>query len=286
VRADDLLPERLMMGDAAARQALIQRAEGEAAKRMKSGDARPPAWQGADGIRLSAQQNAGIEAYHAITAVRERALTSLMQDLSRVAQGELSGLEHRLKTPESAKRKVAVENAGAAGWLPDLPLSQLLAKVEDAVRYSVVIGEAQYVRGVGAVAAALERHGFHAQPPHNAWHGPRYRGINSVWLDPTTGTAFEVQFHTPASYRTTKQTHGLYEEYRLPGISPERKAELHELIAAQYRKVPVPGWAGVVQGKNFPPPSAPDPFTPPRNYTVPGASGAAAVAHPAASDRR
>ncbi|HST86062.1 MAG TPA: hypothetical protein VLL08_30265 [Kineosporiaceae bacterium] len=274
---DTLRREATGTAAAAARQALIARVQTDALARVTAGDLRVTAWQGEGGIGLSALQNAGVEAYHSISVAQERSLTAVMQAVSKAAQGELFGLDHRLKTPESAKRKVATADGRTRGGLP-----ALLTETNDTIRYSVVINDANYVRAVSQIASALERRSFHARLPHNAWHGPRYRGINSVWVDPATGTAFEVQFHTPASYRTTKLTHRMFEEYRRPGISGQRKAELHELIAAQYRKVPIPGWVEALQGKNFPPPSAPDPVVPPANYTGPAAvAGAVAVQLPA-----
>jgi hypothetical protein len=259
----------------AAREALIRRAEAEALARLRaSGPRLTAAWQGEGGARLSALQNAGVEAYHAMSTARERSLTTIMQEVSRLGRGELTGLDHRVKTPESSKRKVATEHARTGG-----PLPALLARADDAVRYSVVLTEAHYVRGLSEITRALERRGFHAGDAHNAWRGPRYRGINSVWVDPRSGIAFEVQFHTPASYRITKRTHGLYEEFRLPSISLERKAVLHDLIAAEYRKAPIPGWAEVLKGPNFPPPSPPHPIQPAADHTVPAALIGAGATH-------
>jgi hypothetical protein len=272
---DELRREATSAAATAARQALIRRAEKAAQERLAAGgSALSATWQGEGGARLSALQNAGVEAYHSLSTAAERSLTATMQDVSRLGRGELTGLDHRVKRPESAKRKVAGEHARTGR-----PLAALLARSEDAVRYSVVIKDADYVRGLTEITAALERHGFHAGDVHNAWHGPRYRGVNSVWLDPRSGTAFEVQFHTPASYRITVSTHELYEEFRLPSISPERKAELHELIAAEYRRAPIPGWVEVLQGKNFPPPSRPDPVPRLPDHSSAAALSGAGVVH-------
>ncbi len=269
---------REAVGDAArsARQALIQRAQADALARTANA-AQVAAWHGPGGAKLSALQNAGVEAYHSLSVARERSLTAIMHEVSRIARAELAGLDHRVKSPDSAKRKVATATWRLA--TNARPLPALLAQADDTLRYSVVIKDENYARAVSEIAAALERHRFHAEPVHNAWHGPRYRGINSGWVDPADGVAFEVQFHTPASYRTTKQTHPMYEEYRLPGISPERKAELHEQIAAQYRKVPIPGWVAALDGKGFPPPSAPGPIVPPPNYTLPAAVAGTTATH-------
>ena len=274
---DGLRREATGSAAASARQALIQRVEAEALARIKASGA--TAWHGEGGARLSALQNAAVEAYHSMSTARERSLTAIMREVTEVAQGELSGLDHRLKTPESSKRKVATEQPRIGRVLPELRLPELLTGTEDTIRYSVVIKESNYVHGVTEIAKTLEQHGFHAHPPRNTWQGPRYRGINSVWVDPATGAAFEMQFHTPASYRITTRTHRMYEEFRLPSTSPDRKAVLHELIAAEYRTAPIPGWVDVLKGKNFPPPSAPDPITPPADYTRHAAAVGASVIH-------
>jgi hypothetical protein len=222
------------------------------------------AWHGEGSITLTARQSARADAFHALTAAREPSVTAALQEVSRAAEAELVGLRHRLKPVESFKRKLATQHADTGRPLPDL-----LVNAQDSVRYTVVIDDGSYVRGVSEVAGLLERRGFHnLTPPNNAWRSDRYRGINSNWLDPATGAAFEVQFHTPASWRITVQTHPMYEEFRLPQTPPERKAELSARIAEAYQEAPVPAGVDSLTPANFPPPSSPDPFTPPVDYTV------------------
>lgn len=285
VARDSLRREATGSAATAARAALIERAQTQALAQVRASSAgirsTAPAWRGEGGATLSALQNAGVEAYHSLSTARERSLTAIMKEVSTLGRGRLTGLDHRVKTAESAKRKVATEHARTGS-----PLPALLAKSQDTVRYSVVLTEENYVRGVTDIAVALERRGFHPRQPHNAWHGPRYRGINSVWIDPHTGATFEVQLHTPTSYRITKRTHRMYEEFRLPGTTTERKAELHRLIAAEYRKAPIPGWVVVLRAGNFPPPSLIDPIRPPANYTVPAAVLGATTTQLAAPEPR
>jgi hypothetical protein len=242
----------------ASRQGLVERAVAAAQ--------RPGAqtWHGEGGTRLTARQSTSAEAFHALTSAEEPSVTAALKEVSNTADAELVGLRNRLKQVESFKRKLATQYAITAR-----PLPELLARAQDAVRYTVVIDETSYTRGVSELAAMLERRGFlNLSPPNNAWYSGRYRGINSSWLDPATGAAFELQFHTPASWRITRQTHSMYEEFRLPQTPPERKAELSARIAEAYRAAPVPAGVESLNPANFPPPSAPDPITPPVNYTV------------------
>jgi len=261
---DRLRREATGAAASASRQALVRRAQ--AVPAVADG------WIGPGGTRLTPLQNASAEAFHALSAADEPTVTAAMR-AAVAGRGRLAGLDQRLKPAESYKQKLATAHARTGKPLPDL-----LAGAKDAMRYTAVLDDANYVRGVADIANALERHGFHAQSSHNAWHGPRYRGINSHWLDPVTGAAFEVQFHTPASWRITKQTHAMYEEYRLPTTPATRRAELHDLIATEYRQAPIPGWVQTLTEDVFPPATRPDPITPPVDYTVHAAALGAGVA--------
>lgn len=254
---DSLRRRRTAAAGYTSRQSLVARA-------LTAQRASAQAWHGEGGTRLTARQSASAEAFHALTSAEEPSVTAALKEVSKTADAELVGLQNRLKQVESFKRKLATQHA-----VSGRPLPELLARAQDAVRYTVVFNDASYTRGVSVLAAMLERRGFHnLMPPNNAWFSGRYRGINSSWLDPATGAVFELQFHTPASWRITRQTHPMYEEFRLPQTPPERKAELSARIADAYREAPVPAGVESLTPANFPPPSAPDPITPPINYTV------------------
>lgn len=86
----------------------------------------------------------------------------------------------------------------------------------------------------------LRRQGFENVSFKNTWGSEGYKGINSTWRDPDTGRVFEVQFHTPESFTAKMDTHVLYENGRLPGVS---EAEREAIRAAQndvFGRVPVP----------------------------------------------
>jgi hypothetical protein len=227
-------------------------------------------WRGEGGTRLSPGQNASTEAFHTLSSAREPEITEVVREVSRTAEAELAGLRNRLKDVDSLKRKLATQQANTGRRLP-----KLLEQANDAVRYTVVINETDYVHAVPQVAGQLEQQGFHLLgSPNNAWRSGRYRGLNTTWVDPAGGAAFEVQFHTPASWRITRQTHPLYEESRLPDVSPERKAELQAQIAAAYQDAPRPAGVESLNRAALQPPSAPDAIVPPANYTVHAAVGA------------
>jgi hypothetical protein len=107
--------------------------------------------------------------------------------------------------------------------------------------------------------------------------------VNSVWQDPRTGTAFEVQFHTPGSWEVTRHTHPWYEEFRLPDTPEPRKEELSAMIGAEYAKLPVPHGVEQLTEHTFPPPIAAEPIAVPPPLAVPVGAGVA-VASRSATD--
>lgn len=122
--------------------------------------------------------------------------------------GWMEGLEHRLKTHESTKRKL-IEKAkrkrtdarGAAAGLSDI------------VRYTAVIPTDDYSPGVRATLDALAKQGFRPTMTNNYWpQGDAYSGLNILLAG--KGQDFEVQFHTPESFAAKDANHLDYEVSR------------------------------------------------------------------------
>jgi hypothetical protein len=252
------------------RQILVGRAASAA------GHPQAQPWLGEGGATLTAEQNASVEAFHTLSTLREPEITQTLSQAARQAQAQLAGLRYRLKEVDSLKRKLATQQARTGR-----PLPLLLIDVHDTLRYTVVFEDQWYTQGVTELTGRLERYGFHSQRIRNRWQSARYRGVNTRWLDPASGTAFEVQFHTPSSWRITEATHPIYEQSRLPDISPSRKAELERQMAEAYRAAPLPPGVERLTAENLPPGDAPDPIVPPVDHigtaTMLGAVGAAAV---------
>lgn len=216
---------------------------------------------------LPPEKAAVADTFLSLTVRHEPALTRSVEDAARNAGGDLAGLQHRVKSTDSYHRKLALKDDGGSFGLT-------LDRVEDTLRYTVRLEYQRYVPGVRAVAAELEQQGFHAKDVKNFWvEGDRYRGINTVWQDPRSGATFELQFHTPDSYRITVETHPMYEEMREAGTPATRKEELRRLIATEYSGAGVPDDVHTITTSTFPPPSPPDPVHVP-HYPVP--AGAAA----------
>ncbi|MEO3751586.1 hypothetical protein [Streptomyces sp. B6B3] len=230
-------------------------------------------WAGENGLRLDPEANAAADDFLRQTAAAEPRITNTMQDIAAgVDDGSLTGLDYRLKSEDSLKRKLAtdlLEN-------PNLTPEQALNRIKDSTRYTVEIPARNYTEGVQQAVNDLQARGFENVTFKNTWDSPGYKGINSTWCDPVSGQIFEVQFHTPESFAAKMDTHGLYETQRLPGVSPDEVARLQAQQDQIFNDVPVPGDAGDIHigpAPDRPPPGA-------------GASGANWVDEPSESAGR
>lgn len=226
---------------------------------------------------MPAEKAAAADAYWRFTAEVEPVITRQMQVTVADIGGRLVGLEHRLKQMDSLKRKLVTREQKTGE-----SLTTLLFSSDDAMRYTIVIDDASYVRGVAEAVAALERSGLHTADISNAWHSGRYRGINTSWMDPRSGAAFEVQFHTPKSWEITKLTHPWYEEMRLPSTPPERRRELEARIAAEYEGAERPDDVAGLNRGSLPPATPPAPIEVPTDLTAPAAAFGAGAGVPVA----
>jgi ppGpp synthetase/RelA/SpoT-type nucleotidyltranferase len=171
----------------------------------------------------------------AMAELDDGVLTDSLQLLVSRTEGALVGLDHRIKTVDSLRRKLA----DMLALDPDLQLADAAERVHDVLRYTVVADLDAYMAVYEPLLAELRRQGATVLEVRNRWAGPGYRGIN-VHLRAGVNQRFEIQFRTRDSYAAAKATRGQYEELRLATISPERAADLVAAIEAAFAAVPVP----------------------------------------------
>jgi len=147
-----------------------------------------------------------------------------------------------LKTPE----RLAAKLARLIARNPGRPPEELAASISDAVRYAFVFEAADYVEGTWLVHRRLKSHGFELEIRRNRWESPEYKGIFTQWRDPAHHLAFEVQFHTTASWTVVKRTHDAYVQITDPATSPAERARLRarQVAAAVTAKAPA-NWAEI-----------------------------------------
>lgn len=213
-------------------------------------------WDGPEGLHLTPEQNAAADAFLAHSAQSEPGISSVMQQAAGQTGANMIGFDHRLKTPDSFKRKLAQylrEN-------PNRTVDQGLANMKDSVRYTMSYpGEGTaYADGVNSTLQQFRDAGYENVKFKNTWEQPRpasedspgsmYQGINSFWRDPNTNQTFEVQFHTPQSFQAKEgDTHDLYEEQRLLPETDPRYVELQQQQKQVFDNVPRPVGASGLQ---------------------------------------
>jgi hypothetical protein len=195
-------------------------------------------WHGDGGRVLDRDANETVD--RGCERIREVEATTITPAMRRIeAQDpnrELIGLEHRLKGTDRLKEKVADQVRSK----PDVTAGQALSAVPDAVRFTFCYSEDRYSGSVRADIRRLREQGFAEVELRNSWTSEHYKGINSRWREPTTGSLFEIQFHTLVSFEAKQLTHAAYERIRQPTTS---RAELRELQTFQRQvcaKVSVP----------------------------------------------
>lgn len=192
-------------------------------------------------MTCATSQKADADEYLAFSREVEPAITDAMRDIDAAhPESSLTGLDYALKGEDSFYRKYAtdIQDAIREGD----PIEGVLGDINDSVRYTFMADEPVYASMASSVVSDLRSAGFEmVGEPKNFWlKDGGYVGINSTWCDPS-GRLFEVQFHTPTSfYVKDVVTHGWYEEWRLPGTTAARKAELEALQNEAFGEVPHP----------------------------------------------
>jgi len=170
-------------------------------------------WVAGPHRRLSPEQNA--EASKACADLADEGRRDILPALKRVESAEaerhLAGLKHMLKGEDRLKEKIADELAA-----PGLSIRDALGKVSDAVRYTFTYSPQRYADGIQTDVVRLKAEGFELIKLKNLWTDEQYKGINSQWRRPETGTHLEMQFHTPESLEAKELTHEAYERLRRP----------------------------------------------------------------------
>ena len=140
-------------------------------------------------------------------------LTSIMDKVG----GKLVGLDFRLKSQSSLKRKIKTEIADG------FTHSQAVNKIRDAIRYTTVFKEKDFVTRYKAMQYLLAIKGYKTIVVKNTWkNDSAYKGVNT-FIQNENGDVFEMQYHTQQSFDVKNGLlHKLYEKFR------DLKTPIHE----------------------------------------------------------
>jgi hypothetical protein len=179
----------------------------------------------------------------------ELAVSEIVKDIERTLPGSRKeGFGKRFKEYDSLKRKLFSEiNPLDKDGKPQskVPLPQALAKVNDSLRYTITLPDANYTAGVVASLRMIDQGAFKVVTVKNFWYRNAdrvggYPGINITVVEKATGLQFEIQFHTPDSYTAKTVEHSLYQQKRLPGVTDDVAKELQRQSDAIFGNIRTP----------------------------------------------
>jgi hypothetical protein len=203
-------------------------------------------WSSGEARKLTPDQNSVVDRGYAgiceigARDIVPRLLAAEAEDPSR----HLAGFDRHIKGADRLKEKIA-DRVRTKGRPPD----QALAEIPDVVRFTFQYSESAYASGVREDVKRLEGQGFIQVERRNTWNDDQYKGINSRWREPKSGTLFEVQFHTRASLEAKELTHHAYERIRSTAQDGER-VELKEFQRRVNSMIPLP--PGAAEIENYP----------------------------------
>jgi hypothetical protein len=126
---------------------------------------------------------------------------------------------------------------------PGRTAEELAGTVGDVVRYAFAFETADYVEGTWLVHRRLKSHGFELELRRNRWESPEYKCIFTQWRDPAHQIAFEVQFHTTASWAVLQRTHDAYVQITDPATPSAERAMLRARQVAEAAAAKAPAGA-------------------------------------------
>jgi hypothetical protein len=165
----------------------------------------------------------------------ESYVTPTLQLIAETNGGEMLGLDNRLKTTASLKRKIASSNK---------PKSF----INDVLRYTISFDEQDFTRGVQNTMASLKAQGYTQTKFSNTFKpGQPYMGINITYSTPK-GEIFELQFHTSASFHMKDViNHPLYEKQRVLPDGDTQIKTLRDQMTQNSSSVSIPPGASSIK---------------------------------------
>ncbi|QDP46271.1 MAG: hypothetical protein Unbinned3556contig1001_42 [Prokaryotic dsDNA virus sp.] len=176
--------------------------------------------------------------------------TKRFEELAAKYGGRMEGLKYRIKNEPSLIRKIVSESVDNS-WGAHTVVAQ---NIKDALRYTMIIDDAKYSKAtIGTLEELVNVDGYARLQVKNTWgKGSSYKGVNTALAHPS-GQYMEFQFHTQKSFDIKMtQSHKIYEEMRLLGITTERKEFLKAKLKKVWDECPEPdGWEEILKLDNF-----------------------------------
>lgn len=155
----------------------------------------------------------------------EPKITKEISAIISSVSGEMAGIEYRLKTLDSLKRKIETE------ILAGFSEQQAIESVKDIIRYTALFSLDNFVSQYVQMQLELEKQGYKTIIVKNSWKdGAVYKGVNTfiTTLIEKDDVIFEMQYHTKESFELKNgELHELYERFRDPNTNQQEKQRLY-----------------------------------------------------------
>ncbi|MBL9198551.1 type III effector protein, partial [Xanthomonas fragariae] len=182
--------------------------------------------------RLRAVQHEDI--VRAAEALRTRAgemepvITKMLIGAAKLHGGHLEGMGHKFKSTGSLTEKFERQIA-----LKHKTLEEAAAGINDALRYSVVLEPQHFTAGLRGVLALLDNQGHVRVKLLNLFTRQRqaFKAVN-VTLRSPEGALWEIQFHTPDTFKLKEKFHDVYKESFALQLKSASQVDQHQLQAS------------------------------------------------------
>ncbi|WP_239689725.1 XopAD/skwp family type III secretion system effector [Pseudomonas syringae] len=195
----------------------------------------------AERLRAVQPEDIALEAQSLLKRARkmEPRVTHMLRRVAESHAGQLADMDHQLKSVGSLKEKLTQQMA-----VKNKTLEEAVAGVNDALRYSVVLDPQDFTAGLRGVLASLDDQGHVRVKLNNlfAKHQPAFKSVNVTMRSPE-GALWEIQFHTPDTFRLKEQFHDLYKHsyaLQLQGAPLTDQREVQAPAQDAFRLVPSP----------------------------------------------
>jgi hypothetical protein len=162
-------------------------------------------------------------------------------DSAKKYNGEMYGLDFRMKQPTSLAAKIGADVKEADNRIT---FKEAAGDVKDAVRYTVILDDDNFTKGYQNIKNDLESKGYKETRMKNFYQmykdgDASQKAIQCVYED-KNGYVFEFQYHTDNSQGAKEVNHPYYEEWRNKTTSDSRKGQLDELMKSTGKQVKDP----------------------------------------------
>lgn len=182
-------------------------------------------------------------------------VTNAMKLIASTCNGELVGLEFKIKSEESLNRKLRdYEGALSNGNISARALEAAVKDTHDVLRFTILFNEDSFVKDFMRSRKLLEQKHMKFVKIKNTFGNVKtYKGVNTFVLAESDKHSYiyELQFHTRSSFNAKMSTHEFYEIERNSNSSKE---QISKAIAAQediFSKVNAPYGYELIQNIDY-----------------------------------